>query len=334
MLIRMFGKSIKVEMSMQKILIVGGAGYIGGYMTDQLIAAGYHVTVYDNLIYETRYLKPVSFIFGDVRDKKKLQKILPEYDVVIWLAAIVGDGACAVDPQLTQAINEDAVIWLTKSHQGKIIFMSTCSVYGINHDLLDESSETNPLSVYAVTKLNAEKYLREHSKDYLIFRLGTLYGLSDYHSRIRLDLVANVLAKRATLGEKLVVFGGEQWRPLLHVKDVTTAVIFGIENQISGLYNLSSSNYQIFQIADEIKEIIPDAQVEYVDQKFEDLRNYRVKSTGYFDLGWKPQFVLKDGVNEIYTAISEHRIKELDDPVYSNHAYLKELSATGSREVL
>lgn len=308
---------------MKKILIVGGCGYIGGYLTD-ILNNSYDVTVYDNLLYEPRFLKKVNFIFGDVRDEEKLKKILPEFDIVIWLAAVVGDGACAVNPEKTYEINTESVKTLVKNFKGKIIFMSTCSVYGVNHELIDEKSTPNPLSVYASTKLEAEQYLLKNVPDVLIYRLGTLFGLGDEHSRIRLDLVANILTKKAVEGEKLKVFGGEQWRPLLHVKDVSHAIEYGLRNQLSGLYNLSYDNYTIKQLAEEIISHIPEAQIEYVDMKFEDQRNYRVSTDKIKFTGWKPLFTLKDGILELVEMFREKRIKELNDPIYSNEAYLKQ----------
>ena len=259
---------------MRKILVVGGAGYIGGYMTDLLLQQGNTVTVFDNLMYEQRFLKPVNFIMGDTGERDKLLELFPEYDTVIWLAAIVGDGACAVDTKRSKQENEDAVKWLVDNYTGKIVFTSTCSVYGKNNNLIDENATPNPLSVYAETKLEAERYVVENAKDYLIFRLGTLYGMGDVHSRTRLDLVANVLAFKAAIGQPLSVFGGEQWRPMLHVKDVSEAVAFCLENNITGLYNLSENNYRIKEIARTIKEVEPSTEVEYTEMEFEDQRNY------------------------------------------------------------
>jgi len=305
-----------------RTLIVGGAGYVGGYLSSVLKSYGHNIVVYDSLIYENHYLKDIPFIRGDIRDRKKLSAILPDFKTVVWLAAVVGDGACAIDPFLAQAINEDSVKWLVDNYKGQIIFTSTCSVYGVNNELIDESASPNPVSIYAETKLAAEEYIRNHSDNHLIFRLGTLYGLGDTHSRIRLDLVVNILTKKAACGETLSVFGGEQWRPLLHVRDVTTAILWAKSYNTTGLFNLSSGNYQIKSIAEKIKVKIPETIIKYVDMKFEDQRNYRVSSDAYWKKGWNPSHSLQEGIEQIYTCIKEGRIKELSSPLYSNETYL------------
>ena len=174
------------------ILVVGGAGYVGGGIVD-LLSKKHNVTVYDSLIYENSFRKDVDFIFGDIRDYKKLNLILKNYDAVIWLAALVGDGACAINPNLTHEINAETVNNLVKNFQGKIVFLSTCSVYGAQEGMLNEDSSVSPLSEYASSKLIAEKYLED--SDAIIFRLGTLFGIGDQFSRIRLDLVVNILTQ-------------------------------------------------------------------------------------------------------------------------------------------
>ena len=149
---------------------------------------------------------------------------------------------------LTELLNYGCTKWLVDNYKGKILFPSTCSVYGVNDELIDETAEFNPLSEYAETKVRSERYIMENSDNYLIFRLGTLFGLGDQFSRLRLDLVTNVLTLKATNGQPLTVFGGEQWRPLLHVKDVSTAIGYCLGNDITGLYNLSYKNYTIREI--------------------------------------------------------------------------------------
>lgn len=310
--------------SSQKVLIVGGAGYIGGYLTDLLVQNNFDVTVYDNLIYEDRYMKQVSFVYGDVRDTETLSGIINDFDVVIWLAAIVGDGACSLDPDLTKKINYSSVEWLVENYKGKIIFTSTCSVYGASpDDSILQLEDTDPISLYASTKLEAEEILLEKANKPLIFRLGTLFGVGDDHSRIRLDLVVNILTKKGTLGEPLTVYGGGQWRPLLHVKDVAEAILFGIENNVDGLYNLSNENYRIKDVAYEIKNVIPEVVISFYNVKFEDLRNYRVDPARYRSLGWKPKHSLEEGILEIHKIIKEKRIKDPADFNYSNAAYLE-----------
>ncbi|HYK08931.1 MAG TPA: SDR family oxidoreductase, partial [Candidatus Eisenbacteria bacterium] len=176
---------------LKRVLVVGGAGYIGGAVTNTLLDRKIPFSVYDNLTYEQQYLKPVEFIFGDIRNTEKLKKILKKYSHVIWLAALVGDGACAIKPELTKTINQDSLEWLSKNYEGRIIFTSTCSVYGANPDPVTEESPTKPLSVYAKTKLGAEGFLKE--KNALIFRLGTAFGIADTYSRTRMDLAINYM---------------------------------------------------------------------------------------------------------------------------------------------
>lgn len=304
-----------------KVLIVGGAGYVGGGIVD-LLSKENEVTVYDSLIYENSYRKNVDFIFGDIRDYKKINNILDQYDAVIWLAALVGDGACAINPALTHEINSETVKNLAKNFKGKILFLSTCSVYGAQEGILDESSEVNPLSEYASSKLIAEKYLAD--SDSIIFRLGTLFGIGDKFSRIRLDLVVNILTTKAYIDKKMSVFGGEQWRPLLHVKDVANAIAHTLDTQTNGVFNLHYKNFKIIEIANEIKNKISDVEIETTPLPFQDARNYQVSSDKLKDAtGFQATVDLTQGINEMYELISSNRIKDINDPRYSNQNFLQ-----------
>ena len=304
-----------------KILVVGGAGYVGGGIVDTLSKKN-EITVYDSLIYESAFRKDVNFIYGDIRDYKKINSILNNFDAVVWLAALVGDGACSINPTLTHEVNSETVKNLVKNFNGKIIFLSTCSVYGAQEGVLDENSEVNPLSEYASSKLIAEKYLEE--SDAIIFRLGTLFGISDQFSRIRLDLVVNILTTKALVDKKMSVFGGDQWRPLLHVKDVANAIEHNISSDTKGIFNLHYKNFKIIEIAEKIKEKIPDVSIETTPLPFQDARNYQVSSDKLKrETGFEASIELTQGIEEMYNLISSNRIKDINDPRYSNQNFLQ-----------
>ena len=309
-----------------KILVVGGAGYVGGGIVDTL-SQEYEVTVYDSLIYETSYRKKVNFILGDIRDTTKINNILDGFDVVVWLAALVGDGACAINPDLTYEINSESVKNLVENFDKRIIFLSTCSVYGAQDGVLTEDSGTNPLSEYASSKLKAEEYLKD--SDALIFRLGTLFGLSDEFSRVRLDLVVNILTAKALIDKKISVFGGEQWRPLLHVNDVSNAISHCLKTDVSGIYNLHHKNYRIIDIARKIENKVKDVELEVTPMSFEDARNYQVSSQKLLDeTGFEASIELINGINEIYDLIFHNRIKDITDPRYSNQNFLQKFGVS------
>ena len=304
------------------ILVVGGAGYVGGGIVDKLKQT-HNVTVYDSLIYEESYRKDVNFVYGDIRDHDKLLPLLKENDAVIWLAALVGDGACSINPELTFEINSESVKFLANNFDKRVIFLSTCSVYGAQEGLLDESSAINPLSEYASSKVQAEEYLSDSNA--IIFRLGTLFGISDEFSRIRLDLVVNILVTKALTEGKLTVFGGEQWRPLLHVIDVANAIAHTIESDVTGIFNLHYKNFRIIDIAQAIIEKVPSASIETTPIKFQDARNYQVSSEKlYKESGFKASTNLSKGIEEIYNLISNNRIKNVHHNRYSNQNFLEE----------
>lgn len=308
---------------MLRVLVVGGAGYVGGAVTDLLLQTGHQVRVYDSLLYEECFRKPVDFVCGDVRDQDALRVQLKWADVVVWLAAIVGDGACQLNPELTVNVNEESVRWLAENYDGRIIFMSTCSVYGAQNAELDETAPKNPLSLYAATKLKAESFLE--NKDAVVFRLGTLFGVGDLFARIRMDLVVNTLTVRAHTAGKVHVFGGDQFRPLLHVKDVARAVEMSLAGRHTGIYNLARQNVRIIDLAYQIRNHFPDCVIEKTDLPFQDTRNYRVSSRLAADgFGFKSIHSIDDGIEEIKQLVETRRIKNLDDIRYSNHKFLEE----------
>ena len=235
----------------------------------------------------------------------------------------MGDGACAINPELTHEINSESIKNLVKNFDKRIVFLSTCSVYGAQDGILTEESETNPLSEYASSKLLGEEYLKDSNS--IIFRLGTLFGISDQFSRVRLDLVVNILTAKALMEKKISVFGGDQWRPLLHVKDVANAIDQTVDTSLNGTYNLHYKNYKIIDIAEKIKEKIGDVEIDITPMSFEDARNYQVSSEKLEgESKFKAEIGLEQGIDEIYELILNNRIKDINDPRYSNQNFLKE----------
>jgi len=307
---------------MRNVLVVGGAGYIGGSLTDQLMAKGYNVTVFDRLLYEERFLKKVPFVYGDIRDTDALAAIQAKYDTIIWLAAIVGDGACAQDATLTREVNFLAVRRFLDRTKRKLIYPSTCSVYGAQHGLLTESSATMPLSAYAETKLQAEQAVLDAGG--MAFRLGTLFGVGDDYSRLRLDLVINVLTYKALTDGKITVFGGEQWRPILAVRDVASFFAEAVTRDYNDVFNLSMKNVKIVDCVGIYKNIFPELCVEIVETKFEDQRNYRV-STDKADAQFifRPKISIEEEVHNMADLLRTHRIKDPLDPRYYNTHFVR-----------
>ena len=308
---------------MSNVLVVGGAGYVGGGLVDELIRIGETVRVFDNLTYEDLFLKNINFVFGDILNFSTLEPHLKWADCVIWLAAFVGDHACAVNPDLTLKTNVESVKQLVNSFGGRIVFPSTCSVYGAQDELLDESSKLNPLSLYAESKLEAEEILGNRS-NVMILRLGTLFGLSDSFARLRVDLVLNALTIKASVEKVIPVFGGAQFRPLLHVKDVATAIVPNVSSNIQGIYNLHTDNLTILELANLIIDRIEGSKIQITDVSFQDARNYRVSSEkARNSFGFNPKYSIKFGINEIANLVESRRITNFGNPRFTNSDTLR-----------
>lgn len=310
-----------------RILITGGAGYLGGALTDILRETDHDARVYDCLLYEESYRKDVPFIYGDVRDHTKLQPHLDWADVVVWFAAIVGDPACALNERLTMDVNVHALRYAAEHFTWKLIVMSSCSVYGASEQdaELHEGSALSPLSLYAKTKIWAEEFLtpRPHT---LQLRLGTLYGVSDAHARIRFDLVVNTLTMRAALHRKMSVFGGQQYRPFVHVKDIATLIASELTTSSAGTYNAHAENCTIHELAERIHRQFPQAVVERSAVMTQDNRNYRATSAkAERELRFQPTHRIEDGVAELKSLLEEGRIKNSFVTRFSNYLHLRPL---------
>ena len=305
-----------------KVLAIGAAGYVGGAVVDALLERGHEVRVLDLLLFEDCFLKPVWFKRLDIRNRPALAPHLDWADCVIWLAAIVGDGACALDPQMAVEINQQAVAWLSGVYEGRIIFPSTCSVYGAQDALLTESSPTGPLSIYAQTKLEAEGYLKH--KNALILRLGTLFGVGDTYSRIRTDLVVNTMTIRACTDNRIQVRGGAQWRPLLYVKDAARLMAEQVAGTAAGIYNLAATNVQIADLAAMVADHFHKLEILWEAMPATDERNYRVSTTKAQNaLGFKPNvFSIHNGIEELAAIVRAGRLPDPWHPRFSNERHL------------
>jgi nucleoside-diphosphate-sugar epimerase len=321
------------------ILVTGGAGYIGDSAVQYLLRLGHRVTVLDNLIYGGAYMRQdsfLTFVRGDIRDPNLIKTLVSTHDGVLHLAAIVGDGACQANPKLTVEVNEQAtatIARLCKEHDKSMTFASTCSVYGANNNLLVENSPTNPLSLYAGTKLKAEEYVKEVPRHY-IFRLGTLLGLSAEHARLRCDLVANILTYRAMSNETLQVFGGEQWRPLLHVRDAGELMAYSLTRKPLrqsypkggyGTYILSRRNYTMLSLASLVLDVCGKSRskMEVTEMPYEDQRNYKVSESRHGKF-WLPSRSVADGIAEMARTVREGRIADLWSAAHHNARYARE----------
>jgi nucleoside-diphosphate-sugar epimerase len=306
-------------MTAKRILITGGAGYLGSHVTNLLKD---RCIVYDCLLYTDEYLKEVEFVRGDVTNYPLLKTYLDQVDYVVWLAAIVGDAACMVNPQKAIATNFEAVKFLSRNFDGPIIFTSSCSTYGVSDKIATESSPLSPQSLYAETKIRAEQCLI--NKQALILRLGTLHGLSE---RMRFDLVVNILTMRAILNGQIEVFGGKQYRPLLSVKDAAEFIASLVDRDWQpGIYNLASENLSILEVAQIVKEEIPEVKINIVDSPFEDKRNYRVDSSKAEKLlGFKGKRFVRDSVRELAELVRSGRIKDFSNLRYANLSTLQNL---------
>jgi nucleoside-diphosphate-sugar epimerase len=330
----------------QRVLVVGGAGYVGGCLIPKLLSRGYQVRVFDALVYGDDALRPFyghpgfEVVKGDLRDLESMVRALRHTDAVVHLGALVGDPACALDEGVTLAINLDATRTLALAARGmevrRMVFASTCSVYGASDDFLDEDSPLDPVSVYARSKMESERLLLELVDDTfapIVLRFGTFYGLSP---RARFDLVVNMLAAKAVVEGKITVFGGEQWRPFLHVEDGANAILACLEapeGSVRGqVFNVGSDeqNYTLSQIAEEIAGLVPGADV--VRLPAADVEaNYRVSFTRIREhLGFLPSYTLADGIREVKQAIDLGMVSDYQDERYSNY---KTLVARGGIDV-
>jgi len=325
-----------------KILIVGGAGFIGTVLATRLLKKNYNVTILDKLIYDHKVIqtnfknkKNFNFVLGDICDLNTQIKIIKEIDIVVYLAEIVGDPACNAKPEDALKTNYLSVLSFANlcSHLAieKFIYTSSCSVYGLdkNNKLLNEKSNLNPVSHYARIKIMSEKALLSSANNNFkptILRLGTVFGPS---KRMRFDLVVNTMSKFAYYDNKIDIYGGNQWRPNIHVEDVADGIISIIkekkENIGNQIFNLSNDklNLQIIQIAKKVKSIFKNAKLNIIKIST-DPRNYKVSSKKIKNkVGFIAKKSVEVGLKEINRMFKLKKITNPDNKIYNNLLSLK-----------
>ncbi len=321
-----------------RVLVTGGAGYLGSTLSARLLQAGLHVRVIDSLLHSGKSLLPVwahpnfDYHFGDIRDAAAIQSALSDVDAVVHLAAIVGDPACAREPEVTRAVNLDAGKSLLEASQKagveRFIFASTCSNYGKSEDpdrLMTEDDELRPVSLYAETKVEMERAVLQSVGDGAwaptAVRLSTLFGVSP---RMRFDLTVNDFTYQLATRKRLEIFGERFWRPYVHVADAAAAIQLVLESpaeQVAGeVFNVGANNqnYQKQQIAELIQPLVPEATIEYVHRD-EDPRDYRVAFDKIHDrLGFETSRSVADGVREVFALVNGGVIDDFSAAEYHN----------------
>jgi nucleoside-diphosphate-sugar epimerase len=294
-----------------KILVTGGAGYIGSVLVPMLLHEGYEVTVLDNFYFHQNSLldccinKNLTIIRGDCRHENTLKKAMAEVDYILPLAAMVGFPLCKADETAAKTINLDAVklmLSLRRSEQ-RVIYPCTNSGYGVGEGgiICTENSPLNPISLYGTTKVEAEKAVLNAGNS-LTFRFATVFGASP---RMRLDLLVNDFVYRAVTDRTAVLFEGQFKRNYIHIRDAAGAFIHAMKNfdAMKGLpYNcgLSSANLSKVELCEKIKAHIPEfVFLEAPIGEDPDKRDYIVSNERLEATGWKPKYSLDDGIEEL-----------------------------------
>lgn len=321
-----------------KVLVTGGAGYIGSVLVRQLLSKGFVVRAFDSLkfggdaLYDVMLHPNFEFMKGDIRIADDVKNALEGIDAIAHLASIVGDPACKKFSEEANETNWDGSVALFEAAEKagikRFVFASTCSNYGKMSDpnsFVVETSELNPVSLYAELKVKFEKYILEQRKDSKMcstaLRFSTVYGFSP---RIRFDLTVNEFTRNATIKGEQEIWGQQFWRPYCHVDDLARSVVLVLESPEekvrANVFNVGSTeeNYNKGMLIEEVCKVVPNVKVHYVELN-EDPRDYRVN----FDkikneLGFTITKTVPDGIKEIYSLLKTGIVTDSYGPKFRN----------------
>jgi nucleoside-diphosphate-sugar epimerase len=312
-----------------RVCVTGGAGYIGAGVVEELLDAGHEVTVLDNLAHGQQAVaaglaaRGAMVVTGDIRDAAARRRALTGAGAVVHLAAIVGDPACAANPELSRAVNVEGSRQLLRDAAGaeRLVFASTCSNYGRmapEEGAVDETAPLRPVSLYARQKVTIEQELPAHATG---LRFATIYGVAE---RMRFDLTVNQFTRDLWLGRPLQVFGERFWRPYVHVRDAARAVRLALSvprEKVAGrVFNVghSDENYRKLDLVELILGRLGRGEVSYVHRD-EDPRDYRVDFSRIRDeLGFVPRATVPAGVDELIAALASGRFDDPDAACFAN----------------
>ncbi|MEZ4334232.1 MAG: SDR family oxidoreductase [Myxococcota bacterium] len=322
-------------MNRHRILVTGGAGYIGSVLCPRLLAAGHRVWVYDGFFFGRKPVEPLrknadlTLLEGDIRDRAGLERVFAQqdFDRVIHLAAVSNDPSSELDADITRSVNLDGtrhVMELAKrAGVARLLYASSASVYGLREESrVTEDLELEPLTLYARYKGEGEAILAgliDDGFEGVSVRSATVCGMSP---RLRLDLTVNILTYQAICRKKISVFGGSQVRPNVHVADLAEfyALLLDAPGVSGEAFNVSESNATVGEIAQIVRrEIDPAIPIEVIPT--DDNRSYRLDSTKVTRvLGWKPSRGIVDAVRDLAEAFAAGRVPDPDSAQYRNVA--------------
>ena len=311
-----------------RILITGGAGYVGSLLSRKLISKGYQVRVIDALWYGKQPIEECltnenfELVQDDIRNLIPTVRAMKDVDAVIHLASIVGMPASNIEPRTSEEINYLAtknIAELCQLHGiDTYIFSSSCSVYGMQpNKIITEKSRPLPLDYYSKQKFLCERAIGWLNSAPTILRFGTLFGLSP---RMRFDLVINLFIAKALKEKKITVYGGNQFRPFLHVEDAAESIIFALEKDLTGTFNVVSQNFTIMDAAKKIKELT-NCDIE-ISNENEDKRDYNVSADKFKNIGFQPQKDVEFAFNQIKKSFDDGTINDYTEKVFNNYEFL------------